>query len=346
MRTILFSFSSQPVFKNLFFFPGCAFEQILARLKHDTSVRVVFVIPDVLAHKYPHLFEGVLPDRCAVEYVKIPARFTFAQRMFRFFYSYLIYTSTTQLLATMGTRPDEMPPGGRLLAPCKSLIASTLGRSRVIKTTVVPFLFNRLFRERPFTVLFEKYAPELVFVPNIYGWFDTLLLREARAHGVKTMGMPANWDHMDKYFMPFRVDHLLVQNDQMRDAAMREQCYRENQVSLVGYPHFDFITGKTYLMSREDMLRYLGFPGHARFILYLSGSVYCPDEPDIIEELLKWADEKRFAYDTYIVIRPYLGGRFKDKDFDEKKFNRFVEHPRVYRYQRPSWTNLAETNIF
>jgi len=255
----------------------------------------------------------------------------------------LIYSNTTRLLATMGTRPDEMPAGSRYLAPIKIFIASTFGKSKFIKKKLIPALFNVFFKEKYFDDLFEKYRPDLIFLPHLIGWFDLLFLKEAKAGGIKTIGMVSNWDHIDKYFIPLRADKFLCQNEPIKKRAIYYQGYEPHQVSVVGYPHFDFILRKDYRITREEMLDFLNFPKQSKYFLYISGSVYCPDEPEVIEQVLKWLDEGKFGGDVRLVIRPYLGGRFKDKDFDEKKFKRFSDHPRVFMYQQPSWNDLPST---
>lgn len=345
-KTIFFTVSSTPSFRNLFFLPGCVFEKILALLKTRDDLRFVFLIPEELLQKFIYRIQPHLSDLCIVESIAVNKNFTIGQRLFRFFYSYLIYTGTTHLLSSMGTRPDEMRPGSRFLAPLKMGIAYTFGRWRPVKIKLIPFLFNRVFPDRPFAALFERYRPQGMFLPNIYSWFDTLLAREAAERRIKTLGMVANWDHIDKYFIPFRAEKFLAQSAQVKDGAVRAQAYGEQEVELVGYPYFDFVWAKEYVVKRDEFLARWDFPPDARVLLYISGSSYCPDEPEVIEEILRQMESGRFPPETRLIIRPYLGGRFKDKDFDEKKFNRFEEHPAVRMYRRESWSNVEETIAF
>ncbi len=349
MKTIIITLSSHPVFKNLFFFPGSFWEKFCGMLAEDREkrLRAVVVMPAPYKEKYEARFREVLgrfPQQIFVEYSAVPLPQGIIARLFRFFYSYLIYTSTTRLLATMGTRPDEMPAGSRRLAFLKAAIASTFGRSSFIKEKVITALFDCLFPVRPFAELFKKYRPDCVFLPNLYGWFDTIVARDAKACGIKTVGMTANWDHIDKYFMPVRTDSFLAQNNQIRDAAERLQGYRPGEITVTGYPHFDFINRKEYLVARSAFLSSVGFSDGVKYLLYISGSVYCPDEPEVIEQVLRWIDEGRFApHDVRLVIRPYLGGRLRDHDFDVKKFEGFKTHSRVVFYERESWHDLPAT---
>ena len=347
MKTIFFTLSSPAVFRNFFFFPGGFFSQLKERLKRDQNMRAVFLVYPKDYKKYAYLFEDNFGGRLILEQIPVQNPKTFLEKAFRFFYSYLIYTGTTRLMATIGTRPDEPPAGGRgYLAPLKKIIAATLGRSEFVRSRIIPRLFLKFFKERPFQSVFDRYPPQLVFVSHLYGWFDTLLLAEAKRQGVRTMGMPAGWDHLDKYYLPFKVDRLLIQSEQMKQAAIKRQFYNPKAIEIVGHPYFDFIVDKKYLLSREEIFNFLGLPLDIKVILYISGSAYCPDEPDIIETMLKWVDENKFRQDTYLVLRPYLGGRGADREFDRKKFEKFREHPKVRFWTREAWADLQNSVYF
>lgn len=337
------------VFKNLFFFPGSVFDQFKKLLGEKKELKIVLLFPDkVYYEKYSPFFPPVVGNQFVIEVAPSPAALeNLLQKLFYFFFSYLIYTDATRVFATLGFRPDEPPAGGkRYLAPVKWFIANTFGRSRFVKVTLVPFLFYKVFRKRPFSHLFEKYNPGLVFAPHIYGRYDMRLLAEAKRRGVKTMGMISGWDHFDKYFLPFRPDTLLAQSAHIKKMAVNLQCYEEDGVKIVGYPHHDFISDERYKMSRAELLQSLDFPENARYLLYISGSVYSPDEPDVIETMLRWIDEGRLGPNLFFVIRPYLGGRGADRNFDKKKFERFEEHPRVRFYKREFWGDLEKSIYF
>jgi CDP-glycerol glycerophosphotransferase (TagB/SpsB family) len=239
-----------------------------------------------------------------------------------------------------------MPPGSRYLAPIKLLIARTLGRSRTFKTKFIPWAFQRIFPQHFFEGVIETYQPQLVFLSNLYSWFDIALLGECRERHIPSIGMVANWDHIDKYFIPFQADYFLAQSEQVKHGAIREQEYPEERIVVTGYPYFDYVYKKEYLMPREEFLSRWSFPPDAKVILYISGSSYCPDEPEVIEELLGECDRGRFGKEVRVIIRPYLGGRFQDKDFDERKFNSFERHPRVRMYRRESWSDVSETLFY
>ncbi|TSC67117.1 MAG: hypothetical protein G01um101472_519 [Parcubacteria group bacterium Gr01-1014_72] len=334
------------MYRNLFFFPGGFFEQ-LKREARERGFKIILLVTPHDGKKYRGRLgegEGEVYD---FETVKVPYPKRIFGKLFYFFYSYLIYTSTTRLLATMGTRPDEPPAGGRgFLAPLKWGVARCFGWSRVLRRRLVPAIFIRLYPERPFQELFRRYRPLAVFSAHLYGWFDQHLVAEAKRQGVPTVGMVANWDHMDKYFLAMHVDKLCVQSEELTTAAIRYQAYAPGELLLTGYPYFDFLTDRSRAGPRADVLARIGFPPDAKFVLYVSGSSYCPDEPDIIEAIVTWIAKDELGEKTYLLVRPYLGGRTKDREFDEEKYNRFEAHPRVRFYRHDFWDNYGEGVYF
>ncbi|MFA6536514.1 MAG: CDP-glycerol glycerophosphotransferase family protein [Candidatus Paceibacterota bacterium] len=349
-ETILISIASSAAFRNLFLFPG-SFLDYLKQAMRSGDLSVVFVVTKQYDAKYREFLNQALAevkDYWTIEVIKVPTPRGFLQRFFYFCYSYLIFTGTTMIMATIGTRPDEPPAGGRgYLSPIKGFISLSLGKSAYVKQKLVPALFQSIFKNiRSFAPVFDKYQPVKIFATHIYGWFDMILISEAKRRNIKTVGMPAGWDHLDKYFLPLKVDRLVVQSQQIKDMAVDYQGYNPESIEIVGYPHFDFIWKREFLQPREKILETLNFPTNAKFILYISGSAYCPDEPEIIETMIKWADENKFGTDVRFVIRPYLGGRSKDREFDEEKFNRFENNPRVYFYRREFWGDIPKTEHF
>lgn len=309
----------------------------------DRDLRVVYAVHKKERDKYAWFFEGKESSRHFMETVDASPRRTLFRKIFRFFYAYLVYTGTTKVLTTMGMRADDPPAAAnRHFSFVRVILANTLGRVGFVKRAVVPFLYLRVFRERPFQDLFVRYNPSVVFATNVYGEFDTMLLAEAKRRRVFSIAMPANWDHIDKYFLPLQADWLLAQNEQVKNAAVKYQAYKPEQIQLIGYPYFDFIQSPDSFLPRGTTLKYLRFPDNARYLLYVSGTAYCPDEPDIIETMLKWIDSGELGDNIFLVLRPYLGGRSKDKEFDRKKFEDFASHPRVCFYTEKSWDNMDD----
>ena len=235
----------------------------------------------------------------------------FVQKLFHFFYAFLIFTGSTRILATFGARADIPPAGGnRHIAPVKALIAATFGRSKFVKTKLTPWLFQKIFRKRPYKNVFDKYSPDLVVTPNLAFFPDIELVSEAKRRGVKTLGMVMNWDHLNKYYIPMHADNLMVQNEPMKREAVYWHCYSTEQISVVGFPQFDICAYPSkYLVPRDQFKKVFGLEEIDKIILFISGAAYSLDEPDVIREISKWIGEGKFGSKTKLFVRPYAIAR-------------------------------------
>lgn len=310
-KTIFFTLYASNVYQHLFLLQNGVADQ----LTRNESVRVVFLTPP---GRIPELARGSeigqRPNVFVEELTKMPKR-TLLQNAFYFFYSYLMFTSTTRLLATFGARADAPPAGGnRHFAVFKSVIASTCGKSRWIKLRAVPYLYKKIFNERPYAYVFEKYHPDLVFISNIAHFPDPEILSEAKRLDVKTVGMASNWDHLNKYYIPLHSDILLTQNEPMKKEAVEYHSYLSDEVVVVGFPEMDSqIDKEKHIQPKEAFFAKLGIPSESKLILFISGSVYYLDEPIILKKISEWIKENKFGSSIYLMVRPYPQRTEKEK---------------------------------
>ncbi len=332
-KTLFFSVPSKIIFHNYLLPKGGVAELLLKRI----DIRVVFLTLPPVREAVQSAVMGA-----TVEVLEKMSPTTFIERLFFFFYSFLIFTSTTRLLATFGARADAPPAGGnRHMVFVKSFIANTFGRSGWVKYKMVPWLYGRIFKREPYSYLFEKYKPDLVFLPNIAFYPDIELVREARRRKVPTVAMPANWDHFNKYFIPQQSDHLLIQNDAMRREAVVWQGYKENQIETVGFPQFDsYARPEEWRMEREAFFKTLNIPATSKLILFISGSVHYLDEPDILKTMSDWIDQGKIDKNAYIMVRNYPG------DFDKDKFQDLQNNPRILFNSLQTWDSTVNTYYY
>ena len=65
------------------------------------------------------------------------------------------------------------------MMPLKFLIANTFGRLKFMRDKIIPEIFYRSYSKGIFEDAFEKYKPDLVFAPHLFGQFDQALVAEA-----------------------------------------------------------------------------------------------------------------------------------------------------------------------
>lgn len=292
----------------------------------DKNTRIIFLTAPKLADQLDRFVDG---ETVLVEEIQSFPPKGFIQKLFHFFYAFLIFTGSTKILATFGARADIPPAGGnRFIWPLKFLIANTFGRSRFIKRKVTPWLFQRVFRNRPYKILFEKYNPTLLVAPSLAFFPDVELVSEAKRRKIKTIGMVTNWDHLNKYYIPMHSNYLLVQNEPMKREAVSWHAYSESEIIPVGFPQFDMYPQKEkYLISREEFLKTFGVTSAEKIILFISGAAYSLDEPDVISAMSGWISEGVFGSNVKLLIRPYTVAR--DLERERVKYKNLEGDPNI-----------------
>jgi CDP-glycerol glycerophosphotransferase (TagB/SpsB family) len=319
-ETILVSLSSNIVVGN-FSMPGGVFAR-LAKIAQEQNIKVVYFVAPIFQEK---IIECGNNPNIIFENIEKFLPKTFLEKVFYFFYSYLIFTGTTRLLATFGARADTPPAGGnRHLFFIKAIIAKTFGRSVWLKRSGVPFLYKHIFTKRPHKQLFDKYDPDLVFVPNIAFFPDIELVAEAKRRSIRSVGMAQNWDHLNKYFIPQHSDILLLQNKPMAREAVELHGYEEKQIKIVGFPQFDIYADlEKYIWTRQRFEKEFNIVQNRKIILHISGSIYAMDEQDILSRIVDWMDSDSLPQKAHLLVRPYVSKR---DIADEKQKYTNIEH--------------------
>lgn len=305
-------------------------ESVIEQLRESGKSKIVILaapsIAKVLKNEYPARLKDI-----EVEVAQSVMPRTFPERLFYFFYSYLIFTETTKMLATYGVRVDAPPAGGnRYLFFIKSLVANTLGRFNWIKIKLVPVLYHRVFRRRLYKEVFDKYHPDLVFISSIANFPDIDILAEAKRRDIETVAMASNWDHLNKYFVPLQSDWLLSQNEPMVQEAVELQGYRKERVVVIGFPQFDLYDNiKKYTDPRGIFLKKFGAPQNSRIILFIAGAAHYRGEIDVVNAILSWIKEGKFGRDVYLFIRTYPGQQEKYKKFESDPYVLFDTPPQL-----------------
>lgn len=333
MKTVFFSIASKLVMRNLFLVP----EGVFDILKNRSDIKLVLILNDKLYKINENHFRNFSSPNVVIEIVKSGYKTetkNIIQSIFVFFYSYLIFTSTTRLIASKGARADITTAKGHYyLYQLKWLNYILFGHSRFIKEKLVPKLYFHIFKERPYKVLFDKYRPDLIFLPNIAHSPDLELLAEAKRQRVQSVGMCGSWDHFNKYFVPLRSDILLAWNEPLKREALEYERYKPEQIKLVGFPQFDAYLNKAVYISREEFLKNKKLPPDSKVIFFASEGAYSLDGPDIIDMMVKWIERGKLSRNSRIILRLYPG--FKA---EEKTYERFFNHPLVYVDSLDNWT--------
>ncbi len=301
--------------------PGSVLEQL-----KKLDLKIVLLVPE---SAYEKMHEDFAHNGVVVEPIEVLWRTKrLSKKIYRFFVSYLIFEEGARLFAWHGIRLDKPVAGGKrgkFLYPLKSIIASTFGKIKWIKRKFTPWLDNVIHPNRSYKKLFEKYNPDLVFLPDVMSIQDVKVLREAKRQGVKTLGMPGSWDHLPKRFEPLHTDRLMVWSEQFKREAVDLQEYKEEDVSIVGVPQYDIFAESKYILPREKFLTQFGLDPSRKFVSFFSGTRYTPDDGDIADMLVNFLQKKQLTHSTQLFIRPYPA-----TESDHAKFDVFNDTKDVY----------------
>jgi hypothetical protein len=305
-----------------------------------SGLKIVIFVPEQAYEDVKRDFEN---NNIVVEAVHVNWKRNLFQRIYYFISTYLIFTEGSKLFASKGIRLDIPVAGGRKYTYyLKLVIAGTLGKSNVVKNYIMPKFDSFVYRERPYKNLFNKYKPDLVFLPDVHSIQDVTVLREAKRQKIKTIGMPGSWDHFPKRFEPLRVDKLMVWNEVIKKEAIELQNYDSKNVFITGAPYYDIFTKNEFLLSREDFFNKFNLNQNKKLIFYSSGSKYAPDDGDVVDIILKSIKENKFNKSAQIFLRPYPGVKFDHDKFD--KFNNedliyvdWIKPKKIFGHSGHSW---------
>ena len=318
MKTIFIGIFSPNQVRNFLLIPDGVFG-----LLKKAGLKIVLLVPSTACEQIKKDFVG---ENIFVESIIVDWKRNFLQNLYYFISSYLNFTEGARLFAWMGVRIDvPVADKKRWFYPLKVFIAETIGKSRWIRMSLMLRLDNLVYYKRPHKEIFDKYNPNLVFVPDVLSAPGASLVREAKRQNIKTIGMPASWDHLPKRFEPLHVDNLLVWNELLKKEAINLQNYHENNTFVIGVPQYDAFAQKNLLWSREEFMKKFNFDQSKKTIFFSSSSVYAPDDGDIAEILINAIKEKKFSCPAQLFIRPYPG-----ITIDHEKFDRFDSQESVY----------------
>lgn len=163
----------------------------------------------------------------------------------------------------------------------------------------------RCIREHSFDELITKYKPDLVFAANLTAMEDARLLKTARTHKIRSIGMPKGWDNLTlKTLLPVFPDKLLVQTPLLKSDA-KHLDYPESRITIVGFPKFD-VYATHNLRSREEFVSALGLDPSRKVILYAgAGDVLAPFDEDILARFLHAIDDGAIPGKPQVIVRPH-----------------------------------------
>jgi len=182
-------------------------------------------------------------------------------------------------------------------------ILSWIGWFSPIKK-LVRFLDLRTISRKKFGAYFKKYNPDLVFGPDVFHIDDVHLLAEAKRRRVKAVGMVRSWDNItNKGLFRVKPDFLIVNNNVIRDEAIRYEDMNPKNIAVAGMPQFDYYVNESR-SSREEFFRRIHLDPEKPLILFSPWGSRFIDTDWKIMQILKEARQKgEISKDLQFLIR-------------------------------------------
>lgn len=186
---------------------------------------------------------------------------------------------------------------------------------------IISFLFNRLFGHRVFVKLlqwfdsrfvhtyhfdeiFKTYKPDMVFTANLFSDTEAALVREAKQHAIRTVGIVNSWDKLTSRSVLRTVpDLLLVHNDIMREEAVRYSVVHREKICVVGVPHFDIYARPPHT-SKQEFFKRLGADEAKPLILFAPlGRSFADVDGELLDILTELRVKGKIPKSAQILVR-------------------------------------------
>lgn len=294
MKTIFIT-SGEPVIARYFLRSG-----LLAMLTRNSLLRVVLLVPEEEAARYTSEFEYEKIIIAGVS--KIPP--TFWSRVLLFI-SRLAFRTVTNTHTRM--REHYFLKKNIILVLVKEFLSRLLGRIGSLQNLV---RWGELQIVAPLQLrkLFDEYQPSLIFATVIVNdQFDVPILLEAKRRGIKTTASTRNWDNFTTFgFLLMLPDVLLLQNEFLKDQAMRLHAMPQDCIKVIGFPHFDWYRKQEVIEPREVFCKKLGIDPAQKIILYgAMGDWLFPHEGEMAEVFEELMEEGKIGQKATMIFRAH-----------------------------------------
>jgi glycosyltransferase involved in cell wall biosynthesis len=245
----------------------------------------------------------------------------------------------------------------RYLIPFLATVAMLLRRNRGARK-----IFERVLDYRPLDKfhdeLFEQYSPSLV-VTSSTGWWpgEEMLLREAKARGLPTLGVVAGWDHPCSKGLPgARPRRVAAWSEIHRKELVLGSDFDEHAIDISGPVHFDIYRDPGAAAPREAYLRSHNLDPDRLLITFGCSFVGMSPNLVIVQALAEAIAADAFGVPVQLLVRLHPShlkpavGKYREVRQEAAKYYDMAEQfPHVHidapvlgKQQVPSYTQPAD----
>ena len=263
-------------------------------LKENKNTRIVVFVPD---YKADFFGKEIGEHNVIIEGIKnIPT--SRQSIIFNFLGSSLVNSPTILVHKRVQLNKD-----GRVVRFLASfLLIKIFSRSGIFKKLVRKIDYITIGKNY-FDDFFLKYKPDLIFATDVFNNNDVYLLATAKSRGIKTVGMIRSWDNItNKGFFRVEPGNLLVQNNVLKNQAIKHCSIKENKIKVTGVPQYDnFINGNR--IGRESFFKKIGLDPNKKLILFSPFGNRFTDTDWNIMEILKRFIKNGLIPASQVIVR-------------------------------------------
>lgn len=181
---------------------------------------------------------------------------------------------------------------------------------------IARYIEYKFFYHDCYESYFNHYKPDLVFSCSIVSTIDIAFMKSAKRRNIKTVSMPKGWDNITNRLYRFIPDNLIVQNKGMKKGAIKMQRIKRKQITVCGFPQFDWYRKPEIIMNREKYFSKIGLNPKRKLIFFGSEGLWIQNDENILKMLVEVInDDKTFIKPCNIFIRSHFSDA-KTKRFD------------------------------
>lgn len=233
----------------------------------------------------------------------------------------LVYTRSAQIVSFFGKTLEKK----RENAMYKTIFGTigVLGRNNTIKK-IVRWMEVWIFQDHWYDAVLFDNTVDLMFLPDVNGRIDSVILKHCKRNHIKTVGMSKGWDTVNQRLLPVLPDTLIVQNDTVYADAIEYQGMDPKTLVQTGFPQFDLYARRDWSVSYDTFCQQKNLDTSRVTLLYGPSGSWSKNDEEIVALLLNWIQEKKIVKDTQIIIRPHFS------DITQKRYDRFKTMPHVF----------------
>ncbi|MAZ41034.1 hypothetical protein CL654_02865 [bacterium] len=183
-------------------------------------------------------------------------------------------------------------------------VVSLLGFLKPLSRWVEKTFFKEVNKE--VERYFDEYNPDLVFGTSITSKMDNVFLKAGKRREIKTVAMPKSWDTVTKMYYRFIPDHFIVQNEELKKRLITLQDVKEKQITVVGFPQFDWYKKEDIIRTREEHFKKFGLDPQKPLIFFGSQGSWYDKDYKIADIIYDWVKNDELVKPTQILFRPHF----------------------------------------